>query len=321
MMDFYPYTYTYSMRTLLNSSGDTVKAPNGIPVRQRDGTLPDQSAISLQYSWTPLLRRQMDHVIRCDKDAAIHVAQGVGENSVVADFDPRDTMLLRTLPRFRTMTLAQARHQLWAPAVMGLRGAFWWDGYTWMGGGTVTDVTSNDPSFLRHDPLASNNTPQRNQFGSLIHHALNNHATSSLLRATIDTASTEFRAFIPIFLSESLRGKVSITGSLPPEGVYDHDIVTALHIDPATRQRWLFVSNLSPRTASRLSVQVDDIADNMVVYTIKDGPLRKDRLVEVNADHADSVVVFSATVPAFGTSVFTFVPEEKPSGGCIFWPF
>lgn len=321
MMDYYPYVKQYEMQMLRDGNGNVIRDAAGRPVQQRSSELADLSADGLQFSWAPMLRRQMDHVIRCDKEAAMNIAQGVGENSVSADFDPRTDTLLRTLPRFRNLTVNDARLQVLAPAVLGHRGAFWWDGYTWMGGAPDTDIRIVDPSFNRHDPATSSGTPKRNVFGSLMHHAPNNMATARALREAIDTASAEFKAFIPTFLSESLRGKVSMTNTMPGEGIYDHDVASALHTDPATQQRWLFIVNLSRRMISNVRIQVDGIDPDLAVHKIAGPRFRADALLEISSADVDGAVQFDATLPAFTVVAYTFAPKSTGTGNCWFWPF
>lgn len=321
LMDFYPYVQRYQTQTLRDAGGNSVSANDGRQVQQRGNPLPDSSAVSVQYSWVPLLRRQMDHVIRCDKEAAMNIAQGIGDNSVSGDFDPRRDTLLRALPGFRNLTIDEARLQVLAPAVIGHRGAFWWDGYTWMGGAPASDITVVDPAFERHDPEVSPGVPKRNVFGSLMHHAPNNMASARTLRATIDTASAEFNAFIPTFLSESIRGKVSIASIMPGEGVYDHDVVSALHTDPATQQRWLFIANLSNRRIGNTRVQVDGIDADAVVHRIAGPRFRADALAEVRSNAADGAVQFNAELPPLSVVGYTFIPTKTETGKCWFWPF
>lgn len=321
MMDYYPYVKQYSLQMLRDANGTIIRDAAGRPVQQRNDELPDLSADGLQFSWAPMLRRQMDHVIRCDKEAAMNIAQGVGENSVSADFDPRTDTLLRTLPRYRDITVDQARLQVLAPAVLGHRGAFWWDGYTWMGGAPDADIRIVDPSFNRHDPVSTNGTPKRNVFGTLMHHAANNMTSARTLRAAIDTASSEFRAFIPTFLTESIRGKVSMTNTMPGQGIYDHDVASALHTDPATQQRWLFVANLSRRTISNVRIQVDGIEPDLAVHKIAGPRFRADALQEISSAAVDGAVQFDGTLPAFTVVAYTFAPMSTGSGNCWFWPF
>ena len=112
-----------------------------------------------------------------------------------------------------------------------------------------------------------------------------------------------------------------MTNTMPGEGIYDHDVASALHTDPVTQQRWLFIVNLSRRMVSNVRVQVDGIEADLVVHKIAGPRFRADALQEISSTDVDGAVQFDAVLPAFTVVAYTFLPKKTGAGNCWFWPF
>lgn len=230
LFDVYMYMYDYQTTNLIE---------NGVPV---DGVVRTRTRLEtdnltnsiILHNFNAMLRKQLASTIRCDKQAAMVIAQGRGDDYVTTDTRQQNgwRVTLRTYSEYRNLTLDEARYQLFVPAILGLRGAIFWEATSWIQGG------SDDPLFLSHEQ-------RTNEWGEVIHHMSRNTVRTQQLRAVIDNASHEFSHYRNIFLQPSLNDQVTVSTLIPAGEVSWTPVVASLHRDPADNTLWLFVGNMS----------------------------------------------------------------------------
>jgi len=248
LFDNYVYQHSFTLDTL--RAGGVPVIANGRPVisQRTQNPVPTLNETSVLYGFLTTLWNQVKATQRCDKQAAMVIVQGRGDDYVGRDTDPRNAAFLRSYPDMRNLTPEEARFSLFAPAVLGARGALWWEATSWMQGESL------DPRFTTvdggTDPMS----------GGPRQHAANNMALSRAQRVTIDNASAEFSHYTKIFLNERLQGRVSSSTAWHLQGANLPIITTALHYDTASSTYWLFVVNNSAKSFGENNVPLVDLA-------------------------------------------------------------
>lgn len=230
LFDFYMYKYDYATTNLVEN-GQVVA--DVVRTRVQQNTDNTTNAI-IQHSFNPILRKQVDATIRCDKQAAMVIAQGRGDEYMSRDVrmvnDVRTT--LRTYSGMRNITVDEARYQMFVPAILGIRGSIFWEATSWIQG------ASDDPLYESHEQ-------NMNVWGEVIHHMARNTERTIALRAAIDNASEEFAHYRNIFLQPSLNDHLTVSTLIPNAELNWTPVVAAVHRDPVDNTLWLFVGNMS----------------------------------------------------------------------------
>ncbi len=231
LFDFYMYKYDYATTDLV-VNGQTVN-PRVIRERTRLNT-EELTNATIEQSFNAILRRQVDATIRCDKQAAMVIAQGRGDEYISRDvrWQGWERFTLRTFSEYRNISLDEARYQMFVPAILGIRGSIFWEATSWMQG------ASDDPLFVTHEQ-------NLNEWGEVIHHMTRNTERTEQLRAVIDNASNEFSHYRNIFLQPSLNDQTTVSTLLPDGEINWTSIVASLHRNPTDNSLWLFVGNMS----------------------------------------------------------------------------
>jgi len=311
MFDFYVHAHVFKLT--FDTVGTIERLTDRVALNN------DNVDQGIMFSLNPRLRSLMQHVIRTDKVAAIHIGQGVGDDYSARDFDASTTppRLLRTYPYYRNLTHAEARYLLYAPAAIGVRGAIWWEGSTWMAGSDPMHWHTEDANFRVMGPLDGAGNREDNIFGRPMHYNRNNFTQSSIQKRVVDRASAEFKHYLPIFANESLDGRVSTEQTLSRSGIYYGDVVTSLHLDSATMRYWLFVVNMSNRSFEHLAITVNGIPSNSAVWAI--GPeywTTPSDSKRVYYTWADTAVTFSTSLQKFDVKIFALhsvPPQSNPT--------
>lgn len=248
LFDRYVYGHRFTVDTL--RAGGVPVIANGRPVisQRIQNPVPGLNETGVLYGFLTILWNQVKATQRCDKTAAMVIVQGRGDDYLGRDIDPRDWTFQRTYPDMRNLTPEEARFNLFAPAVLGARGALWWEATSWMQG------TSLDARFTTVDGGTDPMSGQPRQ------HAANNMTLSAAQRVTVDNASAEFSHYAKIFLNERLQGRVSSSTAWQMQGANIPIITTALHLDTASSVYWLIVVNNSAKAYGENGIPLVDLA-------------------------------------------------------------
>ncbi len=279
--------------------------------RRTDTDPPAPAAEGVQWSLNPRMRGLMQHVIRTDKVAAIHIGQGAGEDYTGVDVDhsTNPPTTLRAYPEYRNLTHDETRYLLFAPAALGIRGALWWQGTTWMAGTAAAHQHVADPGYQLVGPRDAQGNVMLNSLGEPIHPAQHSNTMTAQQKFRIDRASAEFRNYLPILMNEALDGRVSTSSHLAADGWHNADVVTSLHLDSATGRYWLFVVNMSDRTFENLAISVAGIPNSLHVAPVGpddwiNGRVTAQTLREM--ERADGTVRFTTPLTGFDVRIFVF---------------
>ncbi len=320
LFDNYVYGHTFTLDTL--RAGGVPVIANGRPVISSRTQDPAQSLneAAVLYGFLTTLWNQVKATQRCDKEAAMVIVQGRGDDYVGRDTDPRNNEFLRSYQEMRNLSPEEARFNLFGPAVLGARGALWWEATSWMqGASTDTRFTTTDGGT---DPMS----------GQPRQHAANNMTLARAQRVTIDNASAEFSHYAKIFLNERLQGRVSTSAAWHMQGANIPIITTALHLDTASSTYWLFVVNNSARAYGENGVPLVDLAvsglpGSSIPYLVGREFWQNGQSERINTSTMnDGILSFSTPMRAYEVRIYalsTFAPVAPgvpiPVDGELSW--